>query len=155
MAGRTRTQPPGELLGHYPPSLARLAPDDGGSRWRPVPNPRARRNRWLLQPAEGAGDLASHWPTARDQANWRDQAACRDLPTEFFFPVGHGSLARAQAEVAKAVCQDCPVRSDCLLFSMVTNAEYGVFGGLSEDERRALRRRLGPSYDAGQLEETA
>ena len=86
---------------------------------------------------------------------WRDQAACRDLPTEFFFPVGHGARAQAQAELAKAVCQGCAVQADCLLFSLAANTDYGVFGGLAEDERRALRRRLGLSYDSRQLEETA
>jgi WhiB family redox-sensing transcriptional regulator len=47
-----------------------------------------------------------------------------------------------QAEEAKAVCAGCPVRPDCLAFALDTEQNDGVWGGLSETERRALKRKL-------------
>ncbi len=72
---------------------------------------------------------------------WRRHAACRDSETAFFFPNGETGEALVQAEAAKAVCADCPVRLECLEFAMVTNQPYGIFGGLTESERKLLRRR--------------
>jgi WhiB family redox-sensing transcriptional regulator len=152
-----------------------LAPEHDGAHWRPGSKRRARRSPWPeqltaatqgpfpfsghlpggLELATGWSPPASHRPPARDEATWRDRAACRDLPTELFFPVGHGARAQAQAELAKALCRNCAVQADCLLFSLAANTEYGVFGGLAEDERRSLRRRLGLSHKSRQLEETA
>ncbi|MGH3921683.1 MAG: WhiB family transcriptional regulator [Pseudonocardiaceae bacterium] len=71
---------------------------------------------------------------------WRDRAACRDMDSELFFPIGTTGPALDQAERAKAVCAGCPVSSQCLEFAMSTG-QNGVWGGLTEDERRALRRR--------------
>ena len=82
---------------------------------------------------------------------WREDAACRDFPTDLFFPIGHGPRAQAQASQAKAICAQCPVRADCLEYSIVTNAQFGVFGGLTEDERRRLRRLLGAQVRFGTL----
>jgi WhiB family transcriptional regulator, redox-sensing transcriptional regulator len=88
---------------------------------------------------------------------WRVEAACKYLPTELFFPIGHGPRAQAQTSVAKAVCNACSVRSQCLDYAMAANAQYGVFGGMSEEERREVRRRVGHRYElaAGGLEESA
>ena len=65
--------------------------------------------------------------------DWRAKAACRDKDPELFFPVGNTGAAYQQIEEAKAVCRTCKV--------IDTNQDYGVWGGLSEDERRALKRR--------------
>jgi WhiB family redox-sensing transcriptional regulator len=81
---------------------------------------------------EGAGGRTSAWQL---------EAACRQLPTELFFPVGHGPEAEAQTRLAKEICRSCPVRSECLDYAMAANLRYGVFGGLAEDERREVRRR--------------
>ncbi|MGH8906204.1 MAG: WhiB family transcriptional regulator [Egibacteraceae bacterium] len=72
---------------------------------------------------------------------WRGQAACLDEDPELFFPIGTTGPALAQAELAKAVCQRCPVIAQCLAWALATRQEAGVWGGLSEDERRDLRRR--------------
>jgi WhiB family redox-sensing transcriptional regulator len=72
---------------------------------------------------------------------WRQRAACRDIDTDFFFPNGETGEALAQAEAAKAVCAGCQVRPECLDFAMVTNQPYGIFGGLTEADRKTLRRR--------------
>ncbi len=92
------------------------------------------------------------WPPASCDADWREKAASRDLPTEYFFPIGHGARAQAQAGLAKAVCKKCAVQADCLLYALAANTEYGVYGGLAEDERRALRRRLGLPVGPGPFE---
>jgi WhiB family redox-sensing transcriptional regulator len=71
---------------------------------------------------------------------WVHQARCIGEDPELFFPVGSTGPAAAQAEAAKAVCALCRVRAECLEWAMVTGQDSGVWGGLSEDERRALRR---------------
>ncbi|MFF1284343.1 WhiB family transcriptional regulator [Streptomyces sp. NPDC058299] len=65
-----------------------------------------------------------------------------------FFPVGEGVIATAQAERAKLVCRRCPVRDDCLQFALATGQDSGVWGGLTEDERRALKKRTSKSGGA-------
>lgn len=72
---------------------------------------------------------------------WRELAACRDSDPDLFFPIGTTGPAIEQIEEAKAVCQACIVREDCLQFSLNTNQEAGVWGGYAEDERRRLRKR--------------
>ena len=66
--------------------------------------------------------------------DWRHEAACRDEDPELFFPIGNTGPAQA-------VCRRCPVVDDCLRWALETGQDSGVWGGLSEDERRALKRR--------------
>jgi WhiB family redox-sensing transcriptional regulator len=73
--------------------------------------------------------------------DWRHIAACRDEDPELFFPIGNTGPALLQIEEAKSVCRRCPVREECLQFALETGPDAGVWGGLSEDERRALKRR--------------
>lgn len=73
--------------------------------------------------------------------DWRHRAVCRDEDPELFFPVGTSGPALAQQEQAKAVCRRCPVASQCLAWALQTGQDAGVWGGMSEDERRALKRR--------------
>ena len=73
--------------------------------------------------------------------DWRHRAACRDEDPELFFPIGTTGPALRQIEEAKAVCRRCLVVDDCLSWSLETSQEAGVWGGLSEDERRVLVRR--------------
>lgn len=77
----------------------------------------------------------------REIEQWRRCAACRDLDTELFFPRGETGAPLEQTVAAKAVCAGCPVRTPCLEFAMATRQEYGIFGGLTEQERRSLARR--------------
>jgi WhiB family redox-sensing transcriptional regulator len=72
--------------------------------------------------------------------DWVQRARCRDEDPELFFPIGSTGPAALQVEAAKAVCHLCPVRSDCLEWSLATAQDSGVWGGLSEEERRAVRR---------------
>ena len=71
--------------------------------------------------------------------DWRHQAACRDEDPELFFPIGNTGPALVQIEDAKAVCRSCDVVEDCLRWALESGQD--VWGGLSEDERRALKRR--------------
>lgn len=71
---------------------------------------------------------------------WLHRARCKDEDPELFFPIGTSGPAAVQIEMAKSICMLCPVRSECLEWAMATGQEAGVWGGLSEDERRALRR---------------
>jgi WhiB family redox-sensing transcriptional regulator len=75
----------------------------------------------------------------RRRAHWRDYAACRDTDPELFFPAGTAGPALVQAEQAKLVCAACPVRRPCLDWAMASGQEAGVWGGTTEEERRALR----------------
>ena len=76
-----------------------------------------------------------------EQDDWRDYSACRDTDPDLFFPVGTTGPAIEQIETAKAVCRSCDVRRACLEYALVTNQDSGIWGGTSEEERRALRRQ--------------
>ena len=73
--------------------------------------------------------------------DWRHEAACRDEDPELFFPIGNTGPALMQIEEAKAVCRRCSVVDTCLAWALESGQDAGVWGGLSEDERRALKRR--------------
>ncbi|MGH8902192.1 MAG: WhiB family transcriptional regulator [Egibacteraceae bacterium] len=76
-------------------------------------------------------------------AAWRDQAACVGDDTERFFPAGStGAEAAAHIAEAKAVCAGCKVSQQCLDYALTTGQHDGIWGGLTEDERRSLRRKL-------------
>lgn len=80
-------------------------------------------------------------PLARD---WRHRARCRDEDPELFFPVGTSGPALLQIAEAKSVCRRCPVVSECLTFALDSEAQFdvfGVWGGMTEDERDELLRR--------------
>lgn len=70
---------------------------------------------------------------------WKLQAACRGMDTRLWYPA---QGLRAGAE-AKAVCAGCPVRAECLAYVTALpgpERRYGIWGGLSDRERRARRR---------------
>ena len=84
--------------------------------------------------------LASSLALAHAQYAWRKQALCRDTDPDLFFPVGTTGQALVQIDRAKQVCNQCPVKADCLEFALETNQDSGIWGGTSEEERRKLRR---------------
>lgn len=86
-----------------------------------------------------------------DVDEWRDRAACRDTSPELFFPIGTTGVALDQIDAAKRVCDSCPVAHECLEFALATNQEAGVWGGLTEDERRRVRKGLDVNAPAPQL----
>ena len=72
---------------------------------------------------------------------WRNGAACLGEDPELFFPIGNSGPALLQLEHAKAVCRHCEVVETCLKWAMKSGQDAGAWGGLSEDERRSLKRR--------------
>lgn len=80
-------------------------------------------------------------PDTEPAVDWRLEAACRKEDPEDFFPVGATPRAKALERHAKVVCWHCPSQPECLRWALETGEEYGVWGGLTEGERRKLRRR--------------
>jgi len=74
-------------------------------------------------------------------SNWRLLAECRYMDPELFFPASPPSRSRqrvaaTQAQVkAKAICARCPVSAECLAFAVRTRQAYGIWGGLTQEER--------------------
>ena len=75
-------------------------------------------------------------PPATFAARWRELAACRGADLDLFFP-GRGE----SAEPARRVCAGCPVREPCLEFALRHGITHGIWGGLTERDRRTLRTR--------------
>lgn len=78
--------------------------------------------------------------------DWRNLAECLQYDGDLWFPLGddpavRGEPGRSQVAAAKAICAVCPARTACLDYAIETRQEYGVWGGLDEDERRALKRK--------------
>ena len=73
--------------------------------------------------------------------DWRHRAACRDEDPELFFPIGNTGPALLQIEEARAVCRRCDVVDTCLQWALESGPDAGVWGAMSADERRALKRR--------------
>jgi WhiB family redox-sensing transcriptional regulator len=76
-------------------------------------------------------------------SDWRHLSACRDEDPELFFPIGTSGPALLQVEQAKAVCRRCSATDECLQWALDSGQDAGVWGGMSEEERRAVKRRGG------------
>jgi WhiB family transcriptional regulator, redox-sensing transcriptional regulator len=72
--------------------------------------------------------------------DWLGRGACRYEDPELFFPVAAAGPGLVQVAAAKAVCARCAVRETCLRFALEAGQDHGVWGGMSEEERRAIRR---------------
>jgi WhiB family transcriptional regulator, redox-sensing transcriptional regulator len=85
--------------------------------------------------AAGLEPSTPEWPApgAADEA-WRLDALCAETDPEAFFPEKGGSTREA-----KRVCTGCAVRAECLEFALANDERFGIWGGLSERERRRLR----------------
>jgi len=68
--------------------------------------------------------------------SWQEKALCAQTDPEAFFPEKGGSTREA-----KRVCLSCDVRSECLEYALSNDERFGIWGGLSERERRRLKRR--------------
>lgn len=80
--------------------------------------------------------------------SWRDLAVCESLPIETqkaFFGEADGVSTEKQHEKARTYCYTCPVQIDCLIYCIESDTDFGVWGGLTESQRKrylwpALRR---------------
>lgn len=91
-----------------------------------------------------------------DLWDWQLVAACRGVDSSLFFhPEGERGAARSAREAsAKEVCMRCPVRAECATHALAVREPYGVWGGLTEDEREAMMGRsrnrvMGPGANPG------
>ncbi len=66
---------------------------------------------------------------------WQDLANCRGADPDLFFPE-----RGASTRTAKGICRECSVQPDCLEFAIVSSEKFGIWGGMSERERRKIRR---------------
>jgi WhiB family redox-sensing transcriptional regulator len=82
-------------------------------------------------------------------ANWRAAAACRYADPELFFPIGTTGPALRQIQEAKRVCRTCPAQIQCLAWALDHGVTDGVWGGTTEDQRRAIRS-LATTMTSGQ-----
>lgn len=83
-------------------------------------------------------------------SDWREHALCAQTDPEAFFPNKGDS-----GEQAKRVCADCPVTSECLAWALAHRIPFGIWGGLSVEQRRRLQRGQAPRRTAAQDAEIA
>jgi WhiB family redox-sensing transcriptional regulator len=91
----------------------------------------------LGEPEESSGDnvLLGLFALTEEQT-WQERALCAQTDPEAFFPEKGGSTREA-----KRICSTCEVRSECLEYALEHDERFGIWGGLSERERRRMRRR--------------
>jgi WhiB family redox-sensing transcriptional regulator len=80
------------------------------------------------------------------RTNWHKAAACRGADPELFFPIGTTGPALRQVQEAKRICLTCPARTQCLAWALDQGVTDGVWGGTTQDERRAIRSRAGNDH---------
>lgn len=96
------------------------------------PSPSPVPNNWFVDPVF----LGTPSFRAEDEAlAWQADALCAQTDPEAFFPEKGGSTREA-----KRICEGCEVRSECLDYALENDERFGIWGGLSERERRKLRR---------------
>ena len=74
--------------------------------------------------------------TDPDDRTWQDYANCLGVDSDLFFPERGASTREA-----KEVCRGCIVRAQCLEYALVNSEKFGIWGGMSERERRRIRRQ--------------
>lgn len=78
---------------------------------------------------------------------WMQRAACAGMPADLFYPSGGNEFeARGGSNLyppaARAACASCPVAAECLVHAVIDGERHGMWGGLSPEERRPIRRQL-------------
>lgn len=87
----------------------------------------------------GRSDLTEDFDVFYEQVSqeWQEQALCAQTDPEAFFPEKGGSTREA-----KRICRACVVRDECLEYALEHDERFGIWGGLSERERRRVKKRL-------------
>ncbi|MGC8626507.1 MAG: WhiB family transcriptional regulator [Acidimicrobiales bacterium] len=94
---------------------------------------------WTWPGAPGAAvpvNVCDIFSPSSEAPSWQRSANCLGVDPDLFFPERGGSTREA-----KEVCRGCVVRQECLQYALQNNEKFGIWGGLSERERRYLRRR--------------
>ncbi|RJQ68174.1 WhiB family transcriptional regulator [Pseudonocardiaceae bacterium YIM PH 21723] len=87
------------------------------------------------QSSEELGELIDLFGEPEEQ-DWQENALCAQTDPEAFFPEKGGSTREA-----KRICTGCEVRAECLEYALAHDERFGIWGGLSERERRKLKKR--------------
>ena len=96
-----------------------------------------RQSRTVAGPELALVDLGVSGLFVEDeQESWQERALCAQTDPEAFFPEKGGSTRDA-----KRICTTCDVRDQCLEYALQNDERFGIWGGLSERERRKLKRR--------------
>ncbi len=94
---------------------------------------------WFVDPVQlGVAGAKRPAPSDDDPLGWQTDALCAQTDPEAFFPEKGGSTRDA-----KRICTTCEVRAQCLEYALLNDERFGIWGGLSERERRRLKRRAG------------
>ncbi|MHA7987242.1 WhiB family transcriptional regulator [Rathayibacter sp. CAU 1779] len=94
---------------------------------------------WFVDPVRlGVPGVPSREEDEENPLAWQSDALCAQTDPEAFFPEKGGSTRDA-----KKICTSCEVRSQCLEYALQNDERFGIWGGLSERERRKLRKRAG------------
>ncbi len=88
-------------------------------------------------PADEEIEQQNNWALfdGLEQQDWQERALCAQTDPEAFFPEKGGSTREA-----KRICAGCEVRAECLEYALTFDERFGIWGGLSERERRRLKR---------------
>ncbi|GAB3566924.1 MULTISPECIES: WhiB family transcriptional regulator [Amycolatopsis] len=90
---------------------------------------------WREGPEVELGELVDLFDND-EPPEWQDRALCAQTDPEAFFPEKGGSTREA-----KRICQGCEVKGECLEYALAHDERFGIWGGLSERERRKLKKR--------------
>ncbi|MGB3896846.1 MAG: WhiB family transcriptional regulator [Mycolicibacter sinensis] len=99
--------------------------------------PPSRPHLSLVPEPDGYDDFDPFDAETATNEEWQDRALCAQTDPEAFFPEKGGSTREA-----KKICQRCSVRSECLEYALAHDERFGIWGGLSERERRRLKRGI-------------
>jgi WhiB family redox-sensing transcriptional regulator len=91
---------------------------------------------WDEDRTEEMGVLVDLFDEVGEEPDWQERALCAQTDPEAFFPEKGGSTREA-----KRICQGCDVRAECLEYALAHDERFGIWGGLSERERRKLKKR--------------
>ncbi len=89
----------------------------------------------LREPPGGVESFGEIVGEPAEEPDWQERALCAQTDPEAFFPEKGGSTREA-----KRICSGCEVRAECLEYALAHDERFGIWGGLSERERRRLRR---------------
>ena len=95
-----------------------------------------RRDRAVRTALGEEGPCRFRSPIEPEDQSWQDYANCLGVDPDLFFPERGASTREA-----KEVCRGCVVREDCLEYALANGEKFGIWGGMSERERRRIRRQ--------------
>jgi WhiB family redox-sensing transcriptional regulator len=90
---------------------------------------------WFIDPIR-LGVAGAYSDPESDPLSWQADALCSQTDPEAFFPEKGGSTRDA-----KRICSGCEVKAECLEYALANDERFGIWGGLSERERRKLKKR--------------